>query len=746
VGGEVKPTLARGGAVPGWAWIQRSGRRSVVLAAALLLSAVVLLSPGLGLVGADEAATTVFVRYRIDHSQVPSWVSRQDLTLRIRVGAAQSVWAWGDGRPLPVRLDPRAGTATVTTTAAELLLAARGEGLSPASVGDYALATLKDDKLWAYSLTFDDGKLSVYQFAYPELRRYDYRAGVAVIGWWLDRDDALANGYCRVDELQALMDAGWGMFNHGYSHYATDINLGNAQRCQEAMRTHLQGHEATVFTVPHTDPVTVDPQWVSIIDGNTALLGLRAMQLSQGWEGNPFVVVDPPIWLSEATYKMGRLDITRRAPQGYFDDAHARATGRIPAHTWVSLHGHDPNPMPQDPQATPTEWCALAESTSYLYHAYGAGGTNEVWVAPADEVFEYLVVRSYARVSRSDALPRDLGPAVGSDRLVSYQQGVGGYSGMSDTYIQEWFPGANAEREANLQLRGASGQRETILLKATLVPPEGATAVWATLSLYATNRSNEASISLNVYQLLQRWVPAEATWQSRFRGQNWGAPGARAATVDRSAQALDAARVVGKCAQTVRWYAFDVTEAVRYWLAHPDENHGLLIEGPDEVSMQVRFASSEYYLAGLRPVLRVLYRWPLPEPTPTPTTTSTPTPEPTSTPTPQPGWVRGDVWEDANRNGVWDAAEKPLAGVSVELHDAAQLIGTRTTGQTGGFTFAELAPGAYTVIEEDLPGFTSTTSNTLTVQVYAGQESKVAFGDCRTAPPARVVYLPLALE
>ena len=719
----------------------RLGKRLGLLVCALVLAMLVFL-PALAV---SSTPTTVFVRYTLDRSLIPPWVTHQDLTLRIEVGAAESVWTWGDGQPLPVRHDPQRGTATVTTNASELLLAARGEGLTPANIGAYSLAALKDDKLWAYSLTFDDGRLSVYQYALPELTRYGYRAAIAVIGGWLDLPNALEQGYCRAEELTQVLAAGWSLFNHSYTHGSINsISLGEALNCQEAISRHLSGYHPSVFTVPDTN-AEVDRRWKPIIDSNIPLLGLQVMQFSTGWEGNPFAIVDS-IMFSNATYKMGRLDIANgaRPPQGYFDDAHGRATSGTPQHTWISLHGHDPNPLSSDPERV-REWCSLAESTAYLYHAYGAGGTDEVWMAPADEVFQYLVVRSYVRATRSEGTPQEVGPTLEPDSLASCQQGVGGYTGWSDTYLRELFPTTSADpRDANLRLRGATGERESALLRADLQALVGATVISATLSLYATNHSNEASITLSAYPLLRPWVPAEATWLSYSQGTPWDEPGARSPSVDRSSEANDVIRVVGKCTQNQRWYVFDVTEAVRTWLAHPEQNNGLLLEGSDEVSMEVRFASSEYYDPNLRPVLRVLYRWPPPEPTPTPspTSTSTPTatPEPTSTSTPQPGWLRGEVWEDANRDGLWDANEAPLSDVQIELRGGSELLGTRKSGANGEFTFSDLPPIAYTVTELDPPGYTSTTSNTLSVSVYPGQESRVRFGDCRLLTKA---YLPL---
>ena len=716
------------------------GRRLGLLLCALVLAVLGFL-PALGI--ADSAPNTVFVRYTLDRSQIPSWVTHQDLTLRIEVGAAESVWAWGDGQPLVVRHDPQSGIAIVTTDASELLLAARGEGLSQESIRA-SVATLKEDKLWAYSLTFDDGRLSVYQYALPELARYGYRAAIAVIGGWLDLPNALEKGYCRAEELLQILAAGWSLFNHSYTHGSINtISLGEALNCQNAMSQHL-GYQPTVFTVPDTN-AEVDQRWIPIIDSNIPLLGLQVMQLSTGWEGTPFTLVDQPITLGSATYKMGRLDYAngaRRPPQGYFDDAHTRATTGRPQHTWISLHGHDPNPLSSDP-ARVQEWCSLAESSAYLYHTYGAGGTDEVWMAPADEVFQYLVVRSYVLIAHSEGTPQEVGPTVQPNQLIAYQQGVNGYTGWSDTYLREWLPTTGADRAENLYLRGVAGIRESTLLRADLTPLAGASVLSATLSLYATSLSNEASITLRAYPLLRPWVSAEATWSNCSQGVPWEVPGARAPAVDRSNEATDAIRVVGQCTQDQRWYLFDVTEAVRTWLAHPEENNGLLLEGSDEVSMEVRFASSEYYDPAKRPVLRVLYYWQPSEPTPTPspTATSTPTatPEPTATPTPQLGWIKGAVWDDANRDGLRDANEAPLSDVEIELRDGTELLDTQKTGTNGEFTFSDLSPITYTVTELDPPGYTSTTSNTLSVAVYPGQESQVRFGDCRLLK----VHLPL---
>jgi protocatechuate 3,4-dioxygenase beta subunit len=63
--------------------------------------------------------------------------------------------------------------------------------------------------------------------------------------------------------------------------------------------------------------------------------------------------------------------------------------------------------------------------------------------------------------------------------------------------------------------------------------------------------------------------------------------------------------------------------------------------------------------------------------------------------------IRGTVWHDANDNGVMDAGEQPIAGVTVTLGGDADR--TTTTSAAGAFTFADLAPGTYS-ISETQPG------------------------------------------
>jgi protocatechuate 3,4-dioxygenase beta subunit len=72
-----------------------------------------------------------------------------------------------------------------------------------------------------------------------------------------------------------------------------------------------------------------------------------------------------------------------------------------------------------------------------------------------------------------------------------------------------------------------------------------------------------------------------------------------------------------------------------------------------------------------------------------------------------PSKISGYVYVDANRNGIFDSGEKPIAGVTMNLlNENDQPTGATTTTNADGFyEFAGLYPGAYGVSEEQPAGY-----------------------------------------
>ena len=85
--------------------------------------------------------------------------------------------------------------------------------------------------------------------------------------------------------------------------------------------------------------------------------------------------------------------------------------------------------------------------------------------------------------------------------------------------------------------------------------------------------------------------------------------------------------------------------------------------------------------------------------------------------------ITGRVYYDANQDGVFDAGDSGIANVTVTLRDGnGTVVGTQTTGPTGGYTFVNLPAGTYTITETQPPGYGSseTSSNTQTVTLASG--------------------------
>jgi hypothetical protein len=88
------------------------------------------------------------------------------------------------------------------------------------------------------------------------------------------------------------------------------------------------------------------------------------------------------------------------------------------------------------------------------------------------------------------------------------------------------------------------------------------------------------------------------------------------------------------------------------------------------------------------------------------------------------GTVSGVKFNDANGNGVRDADEAGLAGVTIRLTDASNVVRTTTTDASGAFSFANVAAGAYVVSEVVPNGFTQTAPaapGTFAINVVTGQ-------------------------
>jgi hypothetical protein len=187
----------------------------------------------------------------------------------------------------------------------------------------------------------------------------------------------------------------------------------------------------------------------------------------------------------------------------------------------------------------------------------------------------------------------------------TYQQGLQGYTGAADTYLDQWNQQLNWGQVDKLKIRQKGVY--TALLRFALDPmPAGADLRRATLRLWVAGRSNTASMPISVHLLRQPWSASEANYTERAVGVPWESAGAAGAPGDHEAESVAASTLSG----TSQWLELDVTRAVAQWLDAPDENHGLVLLSGGSVSVEYVLTSSDAQQPDYRPQLVLSYDLP----------------------------------------------------------------------------------------------------------------------------------------
>ncbi len=139
---------------------------------------------------------------------------------------------------------------------------------------------------------------------------------------------------------------------------------------------------------------------------------------------------------------------------------------------------------------------------------------------------------------------------------------------------------------------------------------------------------------------------------------------------------------------------------------------------------------------GLRPEMRVLFQI-------NPTSSSVvsyPPATPTCASNPPVSFIDGRVYVDTNNNGVPDAGELGIAGVTIVLsgidESGKTVTATTTTDAAGNYRFINLAPGTYRVTQPTQP---PSTSNGITTPGSTGGQATAV-----TVLPSSISAIPLA--
>ncbi|MCX6031087.1 MAG: DNRLRE domain-containing protein [Chloroflexi bacterium] len=227
-------------------------------------------------------------------------------------------------------------------------------------------------------------------------------------------------------------------------------------------------------------------------------------------------------------------------------------------------------------------------------------------------------------------------------QTVTLQQGLDGYAGAADTYLNGWAPDSSYGAESLMWLHHEyADPTQKPLLRFNLgTLPANAQVRFGILSVKTVDvPGNINRPAVDAYQMNRLWDELQATFNRPRASETWSAPGAEGVPGDRSGTKTDTRYVYA--ASPARW-GYDVSPLVRAWLTSPATNFGVILRSAPALAAlrgendTFSIASATYYNVPDRPKLIVVYTLPGgPGVTPTATATVTdgPSPSPTATPT-----------------------------------------------------------------------------------------------------------------
>jgi hypothetical protein len=340
--------------------------------------------------------------YVVNRAAVPA-VYYRDLTLLIHIGQASAVHvSTEDGSPVQADYDGNSGYLKVTATADRFFVYVTNP-VDISQMGNFSKAVLKDNKQWAWSHGLDDNRY--LDASIQLLTEKGWRGTLFLIGadihetrqepWIID-----------ATEIKQLVAAGWSVGNHTWDHECSPPRIDNPQFMRDSI---LNGYNRLV-TIIQTSPVP-DYQVIAfaapcfraeyhpyiqemVANGQTAVrfnesgndhtlvVDPGASDYSQG--GRTAVAFNYSQTIGrDVRLEMGNEGVTAVKAEMDWLSAQA-APGR---HFWYNTLSHGHQEM------------NLNQAVQHAYYLFGPGGRNELWMAPADAIYSYLLVRDHSQVT-----------------------------------------------------------------------------------------------------------------------------------------------------------------------------------------------------------------------------------------------------------------------------------------------------------------------------------------------------------
>lgn len=347
-----------------------------------------------------QTAPGYTLSYTVDRSQVPNFYFK-DLTFKVKVNQANTIQVVGDNSNVNFSYDPTSDTIMFTTPASNINVYL-DTASTTVNLGQVSTTILKGGKRWAWSQGFDDNM--EIENSLKAMEKYSYRATLYLIGSNILTPDTEEGGQWLIntDEVPKYLNMGHSIGNHTYNH---DCNVTSAQQAANEVVKADNLFKTFIAASNKKDyfPISLaSPCFNSYYTPAISILkqsGQTHVAFNEtGNPGNPYVLnrstsfnagtgsSDPYTNYTEVIRDFQYYELQRM-----YDtmDWMSNQSKLNDLYFWknTSAHGN-----------------AEAEIDSIfgrIYSKYGDSptGTKEAWVAPAEQIYSYILTQRNTKVT-----------------------------------------------------------------------------------------------------------------------------------------------------------------------------------------------------------------------------------------------------------------------------------------------------------------------------------------------------------
>lgn len=359
--------------------------------------------------------------YTIDRSNVLDILNNKEITLMVDIGANNEASVFVDGVFTPHSYSLNHDSVIFNTSGTHVSVYLRSV-TNPLAIGGVEKAVLKYNKKWAFSIGFDDN-YGFIQSAVPHLRSKGWKGTLFLThaGNYLKESIFRAppgtnDDYVKDYDVQELVKDGWSIGNHSWSHRGVD-----ATEPVEDILFEIQNLEDTILPIirevmPNYNMISFanpnyDEDYSPVIrnnirdkQSNTNMNYLWAetggkdiMIVDEIASGNVYsshVYKGTTLYLGMSKFNYD-LNIGRRfklEEVSAYAEAISTFTKTTGKHYWFNAGLHKSS----------IEYYTAIDT---LYERYGPRGYNELWVAPSEDIYSYIITRENIVIEKVGSIP-----------------------------------------------------------------------------------------------------------------------------------------------------------------------------------------------------------------------------------------------------------------------------------------------------------------------------------------------------